>query len=373
MKDYYEVLGVEKTASEEDIKKAFRKLAVKYHPDRNPDNRKESEEKFKEIAGAYEILSDADKRKRYDQFGHEGLQGTPTRGFRDVDDIIDTFGDLFGRGMFDDLFGPMAGRGRSRKAAGPAGARKGRDLRIVIPLTLEEIANGCDKPIELTRPAPCDACKGTGCRAGTQPATCSGCRGSGVIQQNQGFFSLRTTCPKCGGEGQQIGSPCPACRGERRTLIRRNLRISFPSGADSIRIPEEGEPGAQGGAPGDLLCLVEAKPHPVFERDGSDLLFVHSVPYPILVLGGKVEIQGLRQRIEVDIPRGIQPGQVVRIAGQGLPNAAGFKGDLMMRVSVQIPRKVGAREEELLRELAKAMGQGGPPPKKGFFERFAGG
>lgn len=370
MKDYYEILGVPKTASVEEIKKAFKRLALKYHPDKNPDNRKEAEEKFKEIAAAYEILSDPDTRRRYDQHGHEGIRGTPTRGYRNVEDIFEAFSDLFGQGLFDDLFGPSA-----RPREKPAGAaRKGRDLRIVIPLTLEEIANGCDKPVELNRPATCETCHGNGCKPGTSPSACAPCRGSGILQQNQGFFSLRTTCPRCGGRGQQIANPCGACRGEGRVAIRRELRVPFKPGGDPVRLPGEGEAGVHGGPSGDLLCEVEAKAHPVFERDGDDILCTQAIPFPILVLGGKVEIQTLSNRIEVDVPRGTQPGGVLRIPGQGLPNAKGYrKGDLLVRVSVDVPRKVGAREEELLRELAKLWGKTASPPRRGFFERFAGG
>lgn len=365
-RDYYEVLGVSRTASQEEIKKNFRELAKKWHPDRNPDNKKEAEEKFKEIAEAYAILSDEDKRHKYDQFGHEGLQGVPGADFSGVS-VEDIFATFFGgrRSIFDDLFGAGGGY------AGPA---PGASLRAELEISLEESATGCAKTIELAREELCDTCHGQRTRPGTRPATCGYCRGQGMVTRSQGFFTMRTTCPRCHGQGQIIETPCPDCHGRGRQRKRTRLEVSIPAGVEDntrIRLPGEGEPGEVGGPRGDLYVIVRVREHEYFVRRGRDLLVEIPIPYSMAALGGEVEVPTLTGRVKLPIPKGAQSGQLLRLRGLGMPDVHGYgKGDLFVRAIIEVPKKLSDEQEELLRRLARLDNVNIQPRRRSLFEKL---
>jgi len=343
---YYEILGIEKTASDEIIKKSYRKLAMLYHPDRNPDNQ-EAEEKFKEATEAYEILSDHAKRQRYDRFGHDGLQGSDFRGFSSFDDVFSNFNDIF-----SDFFGTgHQGRSRTRSSVRP-----GADLRYDLTISFMDAAMGISMDIDVPKNAVCQGCNGTGSEPGKQPITCSRCNGRGQILQTQGFFSVSSTCPQCHGYGQMITHPCPACKGAGRTRITKTVNLKIPAGVETgsrLRLRGEGEAGQNGGPSGDLYVFIDVEPHEFFERQDDNLYCQISISFTQAALGTKVEIPTLTGSEKLKIPRGTQPGAIFKLKGKGIPHLRGAgRGDQIIETVVTIPQNLTRRQEELLNELA---------------------
>ena len=344
-RDYYEVLGVARDADAGAIKKAFRKLALKYHPDRNPDD-PAAEEHFKEAAEAYDVLGDADKRGRYDRFGHAGLQGAAGGG-ASVDDIFRHFGDIFG-----DIFGGGR-RARNRPA-------RGSDLRYDLEISLQEAVAGCAREIEIPRIQACAECEGKGVRDGATPQQCGHCGGRGQINRNQGPFMFSMTCPACSGAGQTVAEAdhCPKCRGNGKERVVRSVSARIPAGVDTgtrLRISGEGESGDRGGPPGDLYIVLVVQPHETFQRDGDDLHREITIDVATAALGGEIDVETLEGDMErVRLPAGIQPAERVRIRGKGVPHLHGNgRGDLYAHVRVQIPRKLSRKQKQLFEELAE--------------------
>ena len=364
-RDYYNVLGVRRDASPEDVKKAFRQAALKHHPDRNPERKAEAEQKFKELAQAYEVLSDPEKRARYDRFGPEGVQGA-TRQWGGIEDIFSAFGDIFGAGSpFEELFG--LGR-RSR-----GGSRRGASLRAEITLTLDEVHRGVEKTIELRRREVCGACAGRGAEPGTTPERCPMCRGYGEVQASQGFFSIRTTCPRCQGAGEAIAHPCRGCRGTGRVQRPHEVRVRIPPGAEDgmeVRLTGEGEPGLNGAPRGDLFCRILVRPHPYFQRHGSDLYLELPIGFVQAALGAEMQVPTLGGPATMRVPPGTQSGEVFRLRGQGLPDLEGRgRGALLAKVTVETPKRLTPRQEEILREFAEIEESAPPSKRKSFFEK----
>ena len=367
-RDFYDVLGVNRDASEDDIKKAYRKLAMKYHPDRNPDS-KEAEEKFKEVKEAYEILSDSQKRGAYDQFGHAGVDpqagaGGGGAGFGGFGDFADIFSDIFGGGRGG------AGGGRSN-------VYRGADLRYNLDITLEEAARGCEKQIRIPSHEDCEVCHGTGAKPGTQPKTCSTCGGHGQVRMSQGFFSIQQTCPTCHGTGKQITDPCTSCHGAGQKKTNKTLNVKIPAGVDEgdrIRLSGEGEPGQNGGPSGDLYVVTHIKQHAVFQRDGMDLHCEMPISFATAALGGEIEIPTLDGMAKVKIAAETQSGRVYRLRGKGVKAVRGTDyGDLHCHVVVETPVKLTERQKELLREF-DAISQGDAathnPRSKSFMDKL---
>ena len=356
-RDYYEVLGVSRIATAEEIKKAYRKLALKYHPDRNPGN-KDAEEKFKEAPEAYAILSDPEKRAQYDQFGHS-LGGSGFQGFQGFEDSFRGFGDVFGD-LFDDFFGTGA-RGRG-------GAHRGSDLEVAVEITLEEAAKGREVSIEIPRHETCGACEGSGAARGSRKIECPECRGAGEIRVTQGFFSLRRTCPRCQGEGQRIEKPCPDCRGQGRVQKRRKLNVKIPAGIDTdsrLKVTGEGEAGTRGGSRGNLYVHVIVKPHSVLERHGNDLYCEMLIPFSVAALGGEAEFPTLDGKAKVKIPSGTPSGKVFRLREKGMPHLGrSGRGDQLVRVEIEVPAKLTDQERTLLEEWSREHRNSGASPKK---------
>ena len=361
-RDYYDVLGVQRGASEDEIKKAYRKAAMQHHPDRNPGD-KEAEAKFKEAAEAYGVLSDAQKRAQYDQFGHQAFG--PGGGFEgarytNMEDIFSAFGDVFG-------FGEMFGGGRRR-----AGPRAGNDLKIQLDLTLEEIDSGVERTVVLKRNEACKTCKGSGAKAGTGPTACGMCGGRGQLHRNQGFFTIAAPCPKCRGAGQIIESPCLSCRGAGHLQEKAEIQIKIPAGIQEgvrLRVTGEGDAGDPGAPRGDLYCIVREIEHKVFQREGADLLCEVPFSYAQLALGDKVEIPTLRGKAEMTIPPGTPSGKIFRLRGQGLPRLeGGGRGDQHVRVFIEVPTKLTERQKQLLREFAEIEAKSSG--HKSFFEKI---
>jgi molecular chaperone DnaJ len=368
--DYYQVLGVEKNASPEEIKRAYRRMAIKYHPDKNPGN-KEAEAKFKECAEAYEVLSDPDKRKQYDQYGHEGLRGTGMHDFSrmNVEDIFSMFG-------FEDFFGSVfgGGGGGGRRGGRRGGPMRGYDLETGVELTLDEVAHGTEKTIEFTRQDRCPECKGSGAAPGTQPTRCPLCGGSGQVAKGGGFFQMVSTCPQCQGTGQIVKNPCPTCRGSGRIPKKRTVTIKVPPGVhegQGIRVAGEGEPGRDGGPNGDLYVYVRIRPHEFLERDGNDLIAVVPISFTQAALGATIDVPSLDGTRQLKVPPGTQYGSLFRIRGQGLPEVrTGRTGDEIVQVTVETPTNLNDRQEELLREFAQTENRNVSPKSKNFFERL---
>lgn len=372
-RDYYEVLGVDRKASADDIKRAYRRLAIKYHPDKNPGD-KEAEEKFKECAEAYEVLSDQAKRQRYDQFGHDGLRGVGVHDYShmNVNDIGDIFGDMFGD-IFGDIFGGRRGR---RSAAGAQRASRGYDLETSVELSLEEVAKGTEKTIEFTRQDTCTECTGTGVAKGKQPSRCTTCGGSGQVQRAGlgGFFQMVSTCPQCHGSGKIITDPCKKCRGQGLVPKKRTLTVKIPAGVhegQGIRVAGEGEPGRNGGPRGDLYCYVRVKAHPFLMRDGSHLVVTVPLSFTQMSLGATIDVPTLDGTRQLKIPAGSQHGSIMRIREQGLPDLrTSHKGDLLVQLAVEIPKRLSADQERLLREYAETENLDVNSESKSFFDKI---
>ncbi|MEZ4526766.1 MAG: molecular chaperone DnaJ [Desulfobacterales bacterium] len=346
-RDYYEVLGVSRDAGDSDIKSSYRKLAMKYHPDRNPDDR-EAEEKFKEAAEAYEVLRDPEKRKLYDQYGHRGLENTGFSGFGGFEDIFSNFGDVF-----EEFFG----FGGGRRGAGNR-VQRGADLRYDLELSFMEAAFGTETQINVEKLASCPTCAGTGCEPGTRPEICRHCGGSGQISRSQGFFTVRTACPHCRGNGQSISHPCSNCRGSGKIRINKKVAVRIPAGVDNgsrLRLTGEGEAGAQGGPAGDLYVFIHVRPHEFFRRDNIDVICEIPVSFIQAALGDRVKIPTLNGEKVLDIPKGTQPGELFRFHGEGIPSLRnGKRGDQIIRVDIRTPTNLSKKQENLLREFAKA-------------------
>ncbi len=341
-RDYYEVLCVSKTASEAELKKAFRRAAHKHHPDRNPDN-KEAEDKFKEAKEAYEILSNAQKRSAYDQFGHAGVDPSMGGAGAGASNFSDVFGDVFG-----DIFGG-AGGGRGQQV------RRGADLRYNLELTLEEAVHGTSANIEVATHVKCGTCSGSGAKKGTSPVTCTTCGGHGQVRMQQGFFSLQQTCPHCNGSGQSIKDPCGTCRGSGHVRKNKKLSVKVPAGVDNgdrIRLSGEGEVGDRGAPPGDLYVQIAVKKHPIFVRDGNDIFCEVPISFVSATLGGELEVPTLDGRVNLKIPSETQSGRMFRMRGKGVKSVrGGAVGDLLCRVEVETPVNLSSRQKELLREF----------------------
>lgn len=359
-RDYYDVLGVDRSATTDEIKKAYRQLAMKYHPDRNPNN-KEAEEKFKEATEAYEVLSDEEKRQRYDRFGHDGLRaGTDYHGFTDINEIFQNFADIFGSSfggsIFEEVFG--GGRTRTRRYAEQAGI-PGSDLKIRLKLTLEEIATGVEKKLKVKRFVVCEQCRGTGAKPGTAKSTCPVCHGKGEIRQVSrsvfGQFVNITTCSECNGEGRVIKERCKNCGGEGRVQGETNIKVNIPAGVSEgnyIPLKGQGNAGIRGGPPGDLIVMIEEEPHPVFQREEQDVILDLLISFPEAVLGTEVEIPTLNGKAKLKIEPGTQSGKILRMKEKGIPHLNGYKrGDQLVRVNVWVPTRLTAREKELLKQL----------------------
>jgi molecular chaperone DnaJ len=368
-RDYYEVLGVERGASDEDVKRAFRKLAMEHHPDRNA-GCTQAEARFKEVNEAYSVLADAQKRAAYDRFGHAGVSGMNGNGAQ-FHDIHDIFNEVFGE-AFTDMFG-----GGRR----PHGPRRGQDLRYDLEITMEQAYAGSTAEIRVPASLNCEVCSGSGCKPGTNPTACATCAGAGRVRASQGFFSIERTCPRCGGSGRMVLDPCTACHGAGQTRKERRLEVRIPPGVDDgarIRLAGEGDAGSGGGPRGDLYIFLSVRPHELFERDGLDLLCTVPVPMCTAALGGDIEAPCLTGgegcegecRMTVKIPEGTQTGHKVRIKGRGMPSLRGRqRGDLLVELFVETPTQLTGRQKELMRELADCCGESQHPRSSGFFNK----
>ncbi len=345
-RDYYEVLGVNRDAEDDVIKKAYRKLAMKHHPDRNP-NDKSAEDKFKEAKEAYEMLSEPQKRAAYDQYGHAGVDPSMGAGRGAGPGFADAFGDIFG-----DIFGQAGGRGGR---GGRNGVYRGADLRYNLEITLEQAARGTETKIRIPTQENCETCKGSGAKPGTQPKACPTCEGQGQVRMQQGFFSIQQTCPKCHGTGKIIPTPCPTCHGAGRIKKQKTLSVKIPSGVDNgdrIRLSGEGEPGLNGGPTGDLYVQMQVKPHAVFQRDGDDLHCEMPVAFVTAALGSEIDIPTLDGQAKIRIPAETQSGKVFRLRGKGIKGVRSHShGDLLCHVLVETPVNLTERQKELLREF----------------------
>lgn len=347
-KDYYEILGVGKTATDEELKKNYRKIAMQCHPDKNPGD-KQAEEKFKEAAEAYEVLSDRQKREIYDRYGHAGLSNTGFQGFSGFDDVFANFGDIF-----EDVFGfgRQRGRGRSRQAA-----RAGADLRYDMKISFLDAAFGITTTIDLEKFLTCHACEGTGAAPGTVPATCPTCQGRGQVIQSSGFFTISSTCPHCHGQGKFITKPCSNCRGTGKERQRKTVELKIPAGVETgsrLRLRGEGEAGELGGPSGDLYVFLQVEEHDFFVRSDDDIICRVPISFVQASLGATVEVPTLKETEKLKIPRGTQTGRTFRLKGKGIPHLQGYgRGDQIIEVFVQVPTDLTKKQEELLREFEK--------------------
>ena len=356
--DYYIVLGVTRESDQDSIKKAYRKLAMQFHPDKNPGN-EEAESKFKECAAAYEILGDPEKRSKYDRFGHAAFAGSG--GFQNSEDIFSSFGDIF-----SDFFGGARSRPRSRAQTG-----RGSDLRYMCEVPLKDVIKGSERDIDFETEESCTDCAGTGAQKGTSAETCKHCRGQGQVISSQGFFSVATTCPVCHGQGRIVKSPCEKCKGSGRSKIKRKIRVNIPAGVDNgtqLRVSSEGEGGYKGGPSGDLYVEIRIKDDERFERHGLDLLSFTKISYLQAVLGAELSVETFEGKENLIVPPGSGHGDRIKIERRGVPSLrGGGRGHLYFEIEVEIPQKLKKEEEKLLRELAKLKGEKVLEPKKGFF------
>ena len=361
-RDYYEVLGVTRTCDEDELKRAYRKLALKFHPDKNPDTRVEAEERFKEISQAYQILSDPQRRAQYDRFGHAAFEQNGAAGF----DFASGFDDILG-----DLFGDFFGTGRGR--AGRTRARRGADLQYQLEIAFVEACRGCEKTLSVPRLTRCETCGGRGAKPGTTPQTCPQCNGSGQMRFQQGFFSIAKTCGKCNGQGQIVTNPCPKCDGAGARRVTYTVNVKIPAGVDAgsrLKLRGEGEAGEHGGPSGDLYVLLDVEEHPIFTREGTDLVCEVPVSIAQAALGTELEVPTLDGSSKVKVPAGTQSGQMFRLRGRGVPDLNGYgTGDELVRIVVETPRKLTARQRDLLEEFAKLAGEDVHPMSKSFLDK----
>ncbi|MDX1680418.1 MAG: molecular chaperone DnaJ [Akkermansiaceae bacterium] len=371
-RDYYEVLGVNRDADAATIKKAYRKLAVKYHPDKNPGD-KEAEDKFKELGEAYEALSDPDKRAAYDRYGHSAFTGPGAGGagggFHDPMDIFSQiFGGSFGGGGFEEFFGGGGGR---RKGSGK---QRGSDLRYDLEISLEEAAKGVEKELEIERQMPCESCKASGSKGSGGVKTCSTCGGHGVVARQAGIFVQQSTCPDCRGAGETVSDPCSDCRGEGRVERESRIKIRIPAGVDTgtrLRSSGNGDAGVRGGTSGDLYVFLHVAEHDIFEREGSDLHCEVPLPFAVAALGGELKVPTLDGRSSIKIPKGTQGGTTFRLRDKGMPSLGNSsrKGDLHVSVQVEVPTKLNSQQEDKLREFAETLGEKNSPMREGFVDK----
>jgi molecular chaperone DnaJ len=360
-RDFYEVLGVSRTCDDDELKRAYRKLALKYHPDKNPDG--EAEERFKEVNQAYQILSDPQRRAQYDRFGHAAFeQGGGPGGFDFAGGFDDIIGDLFG-----DFFGTGRGRGgRSR-------ARRGADLQYQLEISFVEACQGCEKTLSIPRLARCETCGGKGAKPGTTPQTCPQCNGSGQMRFQQGFFSIAKTCGKCNGHGQIVTNPCVTCDGAGARRVTYTVNVKIPAGVDAgsrLKLRGEGEVGDNGGPSGDLYVVLDVEEHTIFTREGTDLVCEVPVSIAQAALGTEIEVPTLDGSAKVKVPAGTQSGQMFRLRGRGVPDLGGYaKGDELVRIVVETPKKLTARQRELLEEFARIAGEDVHPMSKSFLDK----
>lgn len=372
-KDYYETLGVSRNVTAEELKKAYRKLAVKYHPDKNPGN-KEAEETFKEISEAYDVLKDPQKRAAYDRYGHGAFQGTSNPGGHDPFDIFrEVFGGSMGGGMggiFEEFFGGGGGMGGQTTTR----AQRGSDLRYDMEITLEEAAKGVEKEIQYKKADTCAHCRGDGSEPGSSKKTCGTCGGAGQVMTSRGFFSVRQTCPTCQGAGTTFENPCKHCSGEGRVLKTSTIKIRIPEGVDTgskLRSAGGGEAGIQGGPQGDLYVVLHVKDHPVFERHADDLFCVAPISFTLAALGGSIEVPTLTGKASLKIPSGTPSGTVFRLKGHGMPNLRSHrKGDQLVKIEIEVPKKLTSLQKEKLEAFAIACGEGDEKEDKNFFQKI---
>ena len=357
--DYYETLGVARTASADEIKKAYRRMALQYHPDRNAGN-KEAEEKFKEISEAYEVLSDVGKRQQYDRFGHDGLRSAfgPggfdfSRDFTHYTDLQDILGSMFGNGggIFEELFSGGGGRRR-----GPRGGQQaGSDLRYDLEIDFEEAVFGAHRELTLPLTEPCEACGGNGAKAGTGAQTCRQCEGHGMVMSTNGFFQVRQTCPVCGGEGRVIAHPCGTCRGEGRVKVKKTFTLKIPAGVETgsrLRLSGKGEAGTHGGPAGDLYVILHIRPHELFQRQDEDLFCEVPLPADVAAMGGEIEVPTVEGYARLKIEPGTESGRVFRLRGKGMPHLEGYgKGDLHVRIVIEVPARLNSKQRKLLADF----------------------
>jgi molecular chaperone DnaJ len=345
-RDYYDVLGVSREASDDELKSSYRKLALQFHPDRNPDNQ-EAEEKFKEAAEAYEVLRDPRKRNIYDQYGHQGLEGNGFSGFGGFEDIFSSFGDIF-----EDFFG-FGGRQRSRRSR----VQRGNDLRYDLNMTFMDAAFGTETEIDLEKSATCTECDGNGCKSGTSPETCSQCGGRGQVTRTQGFFSVSTTCPACNGHGQTIPNPCEECHGQGQVVVNKKVMLKIPAGVDTgsrLRLTGEGEAGSYGGPPGDLYVFIHVEVHDFFVRNDTTVACSIPISFIQAALGDKIMVPTLTDEKELVIPKGTQPGTIFRFRGEGIPSLRNKRrGEQVIQVDIKTPTNLNKKQETLLKEFAK--------------------
>lgn len=370
-RDYYEVLSVTRTATGDEIKRSYRRLAMKYHPDRNNGDeagRAEAEIRFKECAEAYEVLSDDAKRRRYDQHGHAGLSGGHDFSHMDVGDIFSMFDDIFG--------GAFGGQGRRGGGRGGPGGQRGFDLETQVELTLAEVASGAEKTIEFERQDACDACKGTGAKPGTSPTVCVQCGGQGRVAQ-QGFggmFRMVTPCPNCRGKGTIVRDFCNTCHGSGRQMRQRVVTVKIPAGVhegQAVRVMGEGEPGEGGSPSGDLHCYITVKPHPIFSRHNNDIVCQLPISFTQAALGATVDVPTLKVKEQLEIPAGTQHGEVFKLKGKGLPDLRSQRvGDELVQIMIEVPRKLNDRQKQLLREFGATEDHQDMPQKKGFLDKL---